>query len=66
MDTLNHQKEEKGVLEQMKAKTVLKAKLTKQKLPYFGHIMTIQGSLERTVMLGQIGGIRKRGSPSMR
>ena len=36
------------------------------KLQYFGHLMRRVDSLEKTVMLGGIGGRRKRGRQRMR
>ena len=36
------------------------------KLPYFGHLMRRVGSLEKTRMLGGIGGRRRRGRQRMR
>ena len=38
----------------------------KWKLPYFGHLMRRVDSLEKTLMLGGIGGRRRRGRPRMR
>ena len=38
----------------------------KLKLQYFGHLMRIVDSLEKTVMLGGIGGRRRRGRQRMR
>ena len=38
----------------------------KLKLQYFGHLMRRVDSLEKTLMLGGIGGRRKRGRPRMR
>ena len=40
--------------------------MLKLKLQYFGHIMRRVDSLERTLMLGGIGGRRRRGRPRMR
>ena len=40
--------------------------MLKLKLPYFGHLMTRIDSLEKTLMLGGIGGRRRRGRPRMR
>ena len=37
-----------------------------QKLQYFGHLMHRVDSLEKTLMLGGIGGRRRRGRPRMR
>ena len=36
------------------------------KLQYFGHLMRRVDSLEKTLMLGEIGGRRRRGWPRMR
>ena len=36
------------------------------KLQYFGHLMRRADSLEKTLMLGGIGGRRRRGQPRMR
>ena len=38
----------------------------KLKLQYFGHLMQRVNSLEKTLMLGGIGGRRRRGRPRMR
>ena len=40
--------------------------MLKLKLQYFGHLMQRIDSLERTLMLGGIGGRRRRGRPRMR
>ena len=40
--------------------------MLKLKLQYFGHLMRRVGSLEKTLMLGGIGGRRRRGRPRMR
>ena len=40
--------------------------MLKLKLQYFGHIMRRVDSLEKTLMLGEIGGRRRRGRPRMR
>ena len=40
--------------------------MLKQKLQYFGHLMRRVDSLEKTLMLGGIGGRRKRGRQTMR
>ena len=41
-------------------------KMLKLKLQYFGHLMRRVDSLEKTLMLGGIGGRRKRGRQRMR
>ena len=40
--------------------------MLKLKLQYFGHLMRIVDSLEKTLMLGRIGGRRKRGQQRTR
>ena len=40
--------------------------MLKLKLQYFGHLMRRVDSLEKTVMLGEIGGRRKMGRQRMR
>ena len=40
--------------------------MLKLKLQYFGHLMQRADSLEKTLMLGRIGGRRRRGRQRMR
>ena len=40
--------------------------MLKLKLQYFGHLIQRVDSLEKTLMLGGIGGRRRRGRPRMR
>ena len=40
--------------------------MLKLKVQYFGHLMRRVDSLEKTLMLGGIGGRRRRGRPRMR
>ena len=40
--------------------------MLKLKLQYFGHLMQIVDSMEKTVMLGGIGGRRRRGRQRIR
>ena len=40
--------------------------MLKLKLQYFGHLMRRVDSLEKTLMLGGIGGRKRRGQPRMR
>ena len=40
--------------------------MLKLKLKYFGHLMRRVDSLEKTLMLGEIGGGRRRGRQRMR
>ena len=44
----------------------LEGMMLKQKLQYFGHLMWRVNSLEKTLMLGGIGGKRRRGRQRMR
>ena len=44
----------------------LKGMMLKLKLQYFGHLMLRVDSLEKTLMLGGVGGRRRRGQQRMR
>ena len=44
----------------------LEGMMLKLKLQCFGHLMRRVDSLEKTLMLGEIGGRRRRGRPRMR
>ena len=44
----------------------LEGMMLKLKLQYFGHLMRRVDSLEKTLMLGRIGGRRRRGQQRMR
>ena len=44
----------------------LEGMMLKLKLRYFGHLIRRVDSLEKTLMLGGIGGRRRRGRPRMR
>ena len=44
----------------------LEGLMLRLKLQYFGHLMQRVDSLEKTLMLGEIGGSRKRGQQRMR
>ena len=44
----------------------LKGLMLKLKLQYFGHLMRRVDSLEKTLMLGETGGRRRRGRQRMR
>ena len=44
----------------------LEGMMLKLKLQYFGHLMRSVDSLEKSLMLGGIGGRRRRGRPRMR
>ena len=44
----------------------LQGMMLKLKLQYFGHLMRRVDSLEKTLMLGEMGGRRRRQRPGMR
>ena len=44
----------------------LEGLMLKLKLQYFGHLMQRVDSLEKTLMLGGVGGMRRRGQERMR
>ena len=50
----------------MLSRLVITGLMLKLKLQYFGHLMGRVDSLEKTLMLGRIGGRRRRGRPRMR
>ena len=55
-----------STLKEINPGTALEGMMLKLKLQYFGHIMRRADSLEKTLMLGGIGGRRRRGRPRMR
>ena len=59
-------KSNQSILKQMNSRVSLEGMMLKLKLQYFGHLMGRVDSLEKTLMLGGIGGRRRRGRPSMR
>ena len=52
--------------ENSQPKCSLEGLMLKLKLQYFGHLMQRVDSLEKTLMLGGIGGRRRRGRQRMR
>ena len=54
------------ILKEISPGISLEGMMLKLKLQYFGHLMLRADSLEKTVMLGEIGGRRRRGRPRMR
>ena len=54
------------ILKEISPGCSLEGLMLKLKLQYFGHLMQRVGSLEKTLMLGGIGGRRKRGWQRMR
>ena len=55
-----------SILKEISCGCSLEGLMLKLKLQYFGHLMQRVDSLETTLMLGGIGGRRKRGQQSMR
>ena len=51
-----------SILKEMSPGISLEGMMLKLKLQYFGHLMQTVDSLEKTLMLGGIGGSRRRGS----
>ena len=54
------------ILKEISPGCSLEGLMLKLKLLYFGHLMQRTDSLEKTLMLGGIGGRRKRGQQRMR
>ena len=54
-----------SILKEISPGCSLEGMMLKLKLQYFGHLMRRADSLEKTLMLGGIGGRRKRGQQRM-
>ena len=59
-------KSNQSILKEISPGCSLEGMMLKLKLQYFGHFMQRVDSLEKTLMLGGIGGRRKRGRQRMR
>ena len=55
-----------SILKEINPGISLEGMMLKLKLQYIGHLMRRVESLEKTLMLGEIGGRRRRGRPRMR
>ena len=55
-----------SILKEISPGISLEGMMLKLKLQYFGHLMGRVGSLEKTLMLGGIGGKRRRGRQRIR
>ena len=55
-----------SILKEISPGCSLEGMMLKLKLQYFGHLMRRVDSLEKTLMLGGIGGRRRRARPRMR
>ena len=62
----NARRSNQSILEEIRPGISLEGMILKLKLQYFGHLMRRVDSLEKTLMLGGIGGRRRRGRPRMR
>ena len=56
----------KSILKEVSPECSLEELMLKLKLQYFGHLMRRADSFEKTLMLGRIGGRRRRGRQRMR
>ena len=64
--TISARRSNQFILKEISPGCSLEGLMLKQKLQYFGHLMRRADSLEKTLMLGGIGGRRKRGRQRMR
>ena len=64
--TLESPLDSKSILKEINPEYSLEGLMLKLKLYYVGHLMQTAGSLEKTLMLGKIGGRRRRGHQRMR
>ena len=55
-----------SILKESSPRISLEGMMPKLKLQNFGHLMRSVDSLEKTLMMGRIGGRRRRGQPRMR
>ena len=63
---LTARRSNQSILEDISPGISLEGMMLKLKLQYFVHLMGRADSLEKTLMLGGIGGRRRRGRPRMR
>ena len=59
-------KSKQSILKEISPEYSLEGLMLKLKLQYFGHLMQRTDSFEKTLMLGGIGGRRRRGRQRMR
>ena len=62
----NARRSNQSILKEISPGISLEGLMLKLKLQYFGHLMWRVDSLEKTLILGGIGGRRRRGRPRMR
>ena len=65
-DSWTARRSNQSILKEMSLGISLEGMMLKLKLQYFGHLMWSVDSLEKTLMLGGIGGRRRRGRQRMR
>ena len=58
---LTARRSKQSILKEISLEISLEGMMLKVKLQYFGHLMQSVDSLEKTLMLGRIGGRRRRG-----
>ena len=63
---LDSRRSNKSILKEISPGYSMEGLMLKLKLQYFGHLMRRVDSLEKTLMLGGIGGRRRRGRQRMR
>ena len=63
---LTSRRSNQSILKEISSGISLEGTMLKLKLQYFGHLMRRADSLEKTLMLGGIGGRRRRGPQRMR
>ena len=63
---LTARRSNQSILKEISPGCFLEGMMLKLKLQYFGHLMQRVDSLEKTLMLGGIGGRRRRGQQRMR
>ena len=63
---LTARRSNQSILKEISPGCSLEGLMLKLKLQYFGHLMRSVDSLEKTLMLGEIGGRRRRGRQRMR
>ena len=59
-------KSNQSILNEISPEYSLEGLMLMLKLQYFGHLMQITDSLEKTLMLGKMEGMRRRGRQRMR
>ena len=66
LESVTARRSNQSILKEIGPGCSLKGMMLKLKLQYFGHLMRRVDSLEKSLMLGGIGGRRKRGRQRMR